>query len=182
MLLENKEFYLRRYDAETYLFDEVGPKIRQRGYATFEEFFLIGMWKTVRAKPLYIKNVDIVETTTKEALSQKEEKEILRVLCTLKGVSVPVASAFLTVIYPDKYAVIDIRCLEMLNELGIPIPSDPTIKNYIKYMEIMRSIAEENNVTPRDVDKILFAMHTEKRMKEGFKNVYNYDSKRANSR
>jgi thermostable 8-oxoguanine DNA glycosylase len=130
------------------------------------------MWKTARAKKHYLKNIETVTSITKEAFKLTDDKSKIIKLCELKGVSVPVASAILTVIYPKSYGVIDIRCLQMLNQLGYTFSYITMPNNYIKYLHTIREIAKENNITPREVDKILFAMHREELMKKQYKNLY----------
>jgi len=90
----------------------------------------------------------------------------------LYGVDFPTASAILTIVFPDKYAVIDIRCIQMLNELGISIRKTIIINRWLEYLKIMRKLANENNVTPRQIDQALFSMHRERLEKDNFRNLY----------
>lgn len=119
------------------------------------------MWKTRRQKNRYLKNIDKIEDITKIAFSESEEKKKMEKLCELYGVSVPVASAILTIFDPTSYGIIDIRCIEMLNILGFQIHKTPSVKTWLKYTEIMREIAKDNGITPREADMALFAMHQE---------------------
>lgn len=41
---------IKLYDLEKYIFDVVGKQGRKRGYLKFEEFYVIGMWKSARQK------------------------------------------------------------------------------------------------------------------------------------
>src|SRR3989344_9174055 len=89
--------------------------VKKRGYLTKKEFVEIGMWKSPRPKKNYLRNSDkdVVEIT-KKALSTKFEKSRIMLLVTLKGVSIPTASAILTLIDPKDYGVIDIRAWQIL--------------------------------------------------------------------
>jgi thermostable 8-oxoguanine DNA glycosylase len=162
MKISDVKKYIDLYDTESYLFKIIGPKIRERGFLLFSEFYKICMWKSARQKPRYIKNKDIIEKISKDAFAKEDEREKMKVLCdNLDGVSIPTASAILTIAYPEKYAVIDIRCLETLKKEGCDISKYPSPNTWLKYLEIMRTWAKENSITPREMDMALFAMHRE---------------------
>lgn len=164
--------YVRLYDTENYLFTVIGPAVRERGYFLFDEFYKICMWKSARQKQRYIKNKDSVEQISKEAFAERDEKRKMEILCRLDGVSIPTASALLTIIYPEKYAVIDIRCLEMLKKMNYDFGKYPSLSIWLEYLETMREWATENNVTPREMDMALFAMHREGLDGQDYRNLY----------
>jgi len=172
MKINNLQQYITLYNEERILFESIGPKIRERGYIQFEEFFKICMWKSRRPKQKYLKNKTIIETITKKCFIEKNESKKISLLCELEGVAIPTASAILTIVYPEKYAVIDVRCLDMLIDLGFKMKKSISSVNWLNYLKIMRSLAEENLVTPRQLDMALFAMHKEKLDKLDFKNLY----------
>lgn len=173
MKLKNIKKYLRLYDIEYTLFNIIGPAVKKRGYLTFHDFYKICMWKTRRAKNRYLKNQNCVEQITKLAFLEKDENKKMKILCQFDGVSVPVASAILTIVYPEEYGIIDIRCLEMLNVIGFEISKHPNIKTWLKFIKIMRELAKENEITPRKVDMVLFAMHKEMLDKDNYRSLYN---------
>lgn len=164
--------YIELYNLEDYLFNVVGPKIKERGYIVFDDFYKIAMWKSVRQKQKYLQNKDSIKSVSKEAFGLNNESEKIEKLCSLSGVGIPTASAILTIIYPANYAVIDVRCIEMLQMLKYPIKKIITINNWLKYLEIVREIAQENHITARDVDKALFAMHRELLDGQDHRNLY----------
>lgn len=164
--------YLKLYNIENYLFDTLGHQIKKRGYVKFDEFYRICMWKSSRQKPNYIKNKEIVEKVTKKAFLEKDEKEKMNILCSMKGVGIPTASSILTIAFPNKYAIIDIRCMEILTKLKLLKSKNINMDDWIKYLDIIRLLAKENNTTPRNIDKALFAMHREFLDKNNFKNLY----------
>ena len=173
--MEIKEInkYIGLYDTEKHLFQVVGPSVQVRGYLSFDDFYKICMWKSVRQKNNYIENKNDIEKTSRGAFAEADEARKIEILCELKGVGIPTASAILTVVFPEKYAVIDVRCLEMLKErLGFEVGKSISIKTWLKYLDIMRGLAKENNITPRELDMALFAMHKEKLENEGFRNLY----------
>jgi thermostable 8-oxoguanine DNA glycosylase len=163
--------YVALYNVEEYLFNTVGVEIRKNGFLTFEDFYKIGMWKSARQKPNYLKNKRSVKSVTKKSFAIKDENLKIETLCSLSGVAIPTASAILTIAYPKRYAIIDIRCIEMLRKLGYSINKTITKKSWITYLNIVRSIAKDQKITPREVDKALFAMHREL-LEKKHKNLY----------
>ncbi|OGN22756.1 MAG: hypothetical protein A2915_02335 [Candidatus Yanofskybacteria bacterium RIFCSPLOWO2_01_FULL_41_34] len=173
MKIANIHKYITLYDTEKYLFDVVGPSVKERGYLSFEDFYKICMWKSARQKQNYIKNKDSVEEISKNAFAEKDEGKKIKILCELKGVGIPTASAILTVVFPKRYAIIDVRCLEMLREKFVPkIGKYISIKAWLEYLKKMRELADANSITPRELDMALFTMHREKLEKEDFRNLY----------
>jgi len=63
-------------------------------------------------------------------------QEAFEALTALRGVGVPVASAILTAIFPDRYTVIDFRALEALGH------DAAGIEFYRQYLEFCRELAE----------------------------------------
>lgn len=166
--------YINLYNIEKYLFTEISTAARNRkpAYLKFDEFYEICMWKSARPKKLQSENKDVIEKITKDAFARKTEEEKMNMLCKLRGVGIPTASAILTVLYPERYAVIDVRCLEILREkFNQEISQSISLKTWLKYLDIMRKWAKENNTTPRKLDMALFAMHREKLKKEN-RNLY----------
>lgn len=172
MKIPNIQRRIKEYNSEEILFTEIGPRARKRGFLSFDDFYQICMWKSVRQKNRYLKNKDKVEDISRKAFSIDDEKEKIELLCSLDGVGIPTASAILTILYPESYAVIDIRCIEELNNLGYKIKKWMSVKNWIKYLEIMRSLAKENNVTPRELDMALFVLHSMRLEKRGYLDLY----------
>lgn len=166
------EEYISLYSIENYLYEKVGVNAKKRGFLKFSEFFDICMWKSSRPKKRYLKNKDLVEKVTQKAFLESDETKKIKLLCTLEGVAIPTASALLSVVYPKKYPIIDIRCLEQLNNLGYEISKYISEKVWIKYLEIMRSLATQSDKTPRQMDMALFAMHRETLNTTGFHNLY----------
>ena len=172
MKLSNIQKYLALYNIEDYLFKITGPRIKKHGFIEFNDFYQICMWKSVRQKQNYLKNKNTIKSISKKFLSEKDELLKIKGLCELKGVGIPTASAILTIIHPDKYAVIDVRCIQMLNKIGIKIKDNITFDRWIEYLKIVRNLAYENNLTPRQIDQILFSMHREMLENNNFQNLY----------
>ena len=141
MKIPNIQRLIKEYNSEEILFTEVGPRAKKNGFLSFDDFYQICMWKSVRQKNNYLKNKDKVEEISRKIFStndDNDEKEKIELLCSLDGVGIPTASAILTILYPESYAVIDIRCIEALNDLGYNLKSTTSVKSWLKYLEIMR--------------------------------------------
>ena len=172
MIIKDIQKYIELYDTEAYLFRVVGIRAKERGFLTFDDFYKICMWKSARQKQNYIKNKKVIEKITKEAFTEKDESKKMKKLCELYGVGIKTASAILTVVFPKKYAVIDERCLDILNRYGFKISKYPSVKTWKNYLDIMRAVAKENKVSPRKLDMALFAIHKELLESQNFKNLY----------
>ncbi len=142
-------FYLRR---------------RNRFYLTAGEFDEILRWKLRyqygRARWLLAFNTDeVVRKVTGAALTiAHEDKHYeleLRVgiLCALRGVGVPVASAVLALLFPNEYGVIDFRVWRQL------FGEDRTtfsIPDYKRYVAKLREIAAELRWPVQEVDHAIW--------------------------
>jgi len=142
-------FYLRR---------------RNRFYLTAGEFDEILKWKLGgqygRVRRLLVQNDEkTVRTVTGTALTithdDKDYELELRVsiLCTLRGVGVPVASAVLALLFPNEYGVIDFRVWRQL------FGEDRTtfsIPDYKRYVAKLREIAAELRWPVQEVDHAIW--------------------------
>ena len=180
--MENLEKYLKYYFLEDYLFNDVHKNFKNYGYLKPEEFLTIVIWKSNRAKTKFkIKsrgklNAEKIETTTKELHSlakncEENERKILDVITGLSGVGIPVASAIITVCYPNYFTIVDYRAktslIKYLNhKKGIGsdykkiFGADPqsSKKAYLAYCRLCRHEAEKLKITLRDFDRMLFGM------------------------
>lgn len=179
-IIENKKEYLKYYNTEELLFSKdesigIGMKIKKRGHLLFKEFYFICMWKSPRPKKLYEseKNKKNVEYITKEAFKINDEKDKILKLCELDGVQIPTASAILSVVFPEKYAVIDIRVLSILNEFKLIKYEEQqsiTPKMWVEYLDILSNLSKNNNnIEFREIDKILFGYSVKNRKENLYK-------------
>jgi len=154
------------------LIDELRPVLK-RGYLTKEEFLKIGMWKSPRPKQQYLRNSEEnIKKITQEVISTKFEKRKIDLLTKLKGVSVPTASAILTLIDPKNYGVVDIRVWQLLYSYG-SVKTKPEgmgfdFKNWFNYLVKLRYYAKKFKVKARDIERTLFLYH--KKIQKG--NLY----------
>jgi hypothetical protein len=110
-------------------------------------------WKTRgRGRSRLSKNSDDeIADALDLALQAKTERAAISVLLGLVGVDIPVASAVLTAIQPERFTVIDFRALF---SLGINAGTY-TIGFYLEYLTACRSIAAAR-VSLRTLDRALW--------------------------
>src|SRR3989344_791317 len=183
--MSNLEKYLKYYFLEEYLFKEVHNNFQKHGFLTPEELFAIVIWKSNRAKTKF-KNEsrgvvnsktirDVTERLDKLARNtSKNELEMLDSIMSLSGIGIPMASAILTVCYPDYFTLVDYRAKSSLvkflnNEVKVMrgeiksnlknlFGADPqnSPKAYLKYCKRCRDEADNIKVSLRNFDRMLF--------------------------
>jgi hypothetical protein len=132
---------------------DAGSRIRNGEYTRFN-LLKIFEWKTGgRGRSRLQKNGDSeIADALALATVAKTERAALGVLMGLDGVHVPVASAILTAIYPERFTIVDFRALEALNIKGANI----TIDFYLSYLDECKTLARANNVSLRSLDRALW--------------------------
>lgn len=140
--------------------------VRKKGHLTKEEFVKICMWKSPRPKKQYLKNSEEdIMAISKKGFATNLEKEKITLLTRLKGVSIPTASAILTIVDPKNYGVIDIRVWQLLYLYGSvkvkPTGTNFDFQNWYNYLMQLRYYARKFNVTVRDIERTLFYHHRE---------------------
>lgn len=113
------------YTLESYLFNTVHRRFTEQGHLGAFDFFCIVIWKANRAKTKVAKRLlgdtkktldEVVVTLTKAIAAQETPKDKMRLL--MFGdirFRLPMASAILTVLYPDEFTVYDYRVCDTLN-------------------------------------------------------------------
>lgn len=156
------------------------------------EFISICKWKTPRQERKYEDNSeDLIREITQEIMSSTDERQQMQILIKgikndkdqkkLKGVGIAVASAILTILFPEKFCVIDYRAkraLCLLKQRGESKPynvisfksyrdylktfqlinNTSYIELYFKYLEVIRGICKTigPNITPRMLEVALW--------------------------
>ncbi|MGE3272363.1 MAG: hypothetical protein AB7P40_26680 [Chloroflexota bacterium] len=117
--------YLRYYDLESYLFENVRSNFHEHGRLNAFDFFSIVIWKANRSKSriaarLLAKGFNDLEaavtTLTSGIAGQQGRKERLYYLWNDWGFRLPMASAILTVLYPDDFTIYDYRVCDQLGD------------------------------------------------------------------
>jgi hypothetical protein len=128
------------------------------------EFLDICYWKSPRSIRRCEKNsARLVEQTAQKVFATRSEEAKIELLTALDGVSIPTASAILTLTDPVNYGVIDIRVWQVLHALG-SVTSNPggqkfTFEHWHQFLQILRHHARRLNVTVRQIELTLFKLH-----------------------
>jgi hypothetical protein len=134
-------------------------KLIAAGDRSLETLKIIFRWKTGgRGQSRLFKNTaNEIEKALGSAIYAQSEQAAMESLCELHGVGVPVASAILTAIDPDRYTVIDFRALE---SLGVK-RSYLSIAFYLNYLATCRDLAKQYGVRLRTLDRALWQWSNE---------------------
>ncbi len=138
--------------------------VRARGEFSRAEFLRMCRWKTPRAMPHYARNSAArIRMVSRAALAARSERRRIELLTSLRGVSVPVASAILTLIEPDRYGVLDIRVWQLLFTLAVvgwkPRGRGFSVRDWLHYVSVLRHHARRLGVPVRAVEWTLFRCH-----------------------
>ncbi|MGB2841059.1 MAG: hypothetical protein WBC40_01055 [Halobacteriota archaeon] len=106
------------------MLDIVGPKFRDEGHLLAADFFCIVIWKANRVKSKIAtkmlkhgyENLDAAAKALTSGLAQQTSaKDRLRYLFEEWKFGLPMASAILTILYPDEFTLYDVRVCDMLD-------------------------------------------------------------------
>ena len=160
-------------DKETQnLIDELRRDERSRGRLTKDKLIRIDEWKTptLRNQHRILQNSEEeVIKISEYAFSTTDEEKKIEVLTKLKGVGIPVASAILMLTDPSNYGVIDRRAWEVLSLYSDELVKSKksfSSKDWVTYLKILRELAQEFEVIPRDIERTLYLYHEEYMKKE----------------
>lgn len=122
--------YRDLYGLENYLFSKVSARFTKTKTLSAFDFFCIVIWKANRAKSKVARRlldagfVDLpsaVAELARDIDRFPERKERFRVLIQKWRFRLPMASAILTVLYPDEFSVYDARVCETLGGLCLSL-------------------------------------------------------------
>lgn len=170
---------LEYYDPENLVFPKIKVRICAGEPLVARDILLILKWKLGRVTE---KNLDTVSSEHLNEINnavlkanspdQIEQIDALTNLILVPGIGLAVASAILTVCYPEKYSVIDWRVLEMLGLYPTRLKNklivrghqrhydalDWTTEEYIKeFLPALKSLLNEK-ITLRDLDRALWGL------------------------
>jgi hypothetical protein len=138
--------------------------VRRRGSFTRAEFRAMCRWKSPRARLQWEQNSSArVRAVSRAALATRDERARMKLLTSLRGVGVPMASAILTLLDPRRYGVLDIRAWQLLfairsvdaNRRG----QNFTIAQWLDFLAALRHHARRLGVRARTVEYTLFHCH-----------------------
>lgn len=100
-----------------------------------------------------------VQTAIGDAMAADETTAKLESLTSLSGVEVPVASAFLAFLEPERYLVVspaEWRVLRAAGELDEPYPDPPSPADYERYLTRCRVVADRCECSLRTLYRALW--------------------------
>ncbi len=123
---------------------EAGEAIRNGDY-TLANLEAIVRWKSERAVHYLIGNSSekIRRVLGVAAAPGASTQGAVNALLELHGVDLPLASAILAAIYPERYTVLDYRALEALGH------ARHDVRFYEEYLDFCKRLAESNIVKPQ---------------------------------
>jgi hypothetical protein len=173
----------RYYDLERYLFREVSTRWAAHKRLSAFEFFCIVIWKANRSKSRVARRLlahghDDLESAVTDLLVAIENaqgnRERLRTLIQTWGFRLPMASAILTVLFPDDFTVYDVRvCRELgdFKDAQYKTKFEALWERYSGYLARVRQAAPHLS-SLRDKDRYLwgksFATDLEEDIASGF--------------
>lgn len=124
---------------------EAGEAIRN-GEHTLTNLEAIVRWKSERAVQILIANNSdkIRKSLAVAADPEKPTEAAVKALLDLHGVDIPIASAILSAIFPERYTVLDFRALEALGH------ARHDVRFYEEYLAFCKRLAESNIVQPQE--------------------------------
>ena len=138
--------------------------IRRAGGFSRDEFLAMCRWKSPRVMGKCQRNsAATIRRISRAALATRSEQKRMNLLTSLRGVSVPMASAILTLVDPKRYGVLDIRVWQLLCAMD-SVRANPrgvgfNFKNWYHYLRKLRDHAREMGVSARTVERTLFEYH-----------------------
>lgn len=186
--------YEKYYDLETYIFNDVNQAFHQNKKLTAEQFFCIVIWKANRAKSKIAEKLtdkikidgansleDKIGVITSKIHQATSSKEKLKVLIDYEF-RLPMASAILSVLYPNDFSVYDVRVCEILQDDFAKIADwkfDRMWSRYKTYLEKVKEISKKSNY--RDADKYLWAQSFHNQLISDLENNFKLNKKQKPS-
>ena len=125
---------------------------------TYEPFFA-GRHAVAVSRRLQRNTDEEISDALRLAAIANTDRAAIAVLRGLSGVDIPLGSAVLTTIRPELYTIIDFRALE---SLGVSDPPVLTVEYYLEYLRACRSLAEQQKISLRVLDRALWQWSFEK--------------------
>jgi thermostable 8-oxoguanine DNA glycosylase len=168
-VLEQQE---RLYAKEEDLYEEEVARVEslptsfEKGEWSHEDLEWIIEWKVgVFTKPtlkhLRKNDDEEIQARIEEAVHESSIRTKVEALTSLTGIGVPVASAILLFVNPNRFTVIDERAWNVLQQTGYlsqDLSDDPTVEEYLLYLGTCWALANEYDVTLRTLDMALWAL------------------------
>ena len=123
-MTDYRNYYLS--NLEGYLLEQVRPNFLRIGFLSASEFFCIVIWKANRAKSKIAKKLlrdsgfksldEAVRKLTEDVAQAGTAEARMKVLVGKWRFALPMASAILTILYPEEFTVYDVRVAGVIDK------------------------------------------------------------------
>jgi hypothetical protein len=171
---------------EDYLFSDVHEHFHSQGWLNAFDFFSIVIWKANRAKSLIarklMKHNDggtdldvIVYSLTNSIYTATESKGRMHILMGDWQFALPMASAILTVLYPEEFTVYDYKVCNLLRDFrtlsNYSSFSEGLWTGYISYCARVKADAPQK-LSLRDKDRYFCGKYNAEKLEADIKNHF----------
>ena len=175
--------YCKYYQLESYLFDEVSPKFQQTNTLSAFDFFCIVIWKANRSKSKIARRLldhgyselqGAVTALMQQVAAAHPPKEKLRVFLEDWSFRLPMASAILTVLYPEDFTIYDVRVCDVLGDfhnINNKASFESQWLGYTEFLAAVKNLGPEN-LSLRDKDRWLWGKSFVEQLHEDIKNTF----------
>jgi hypothetical protein len=161
-----KSDYSKYWYLEKFIMSEVKTNLTTNGFLTTFDFFCIIIWKANRAKSKIAKQLRkrnddlslVVKELTSKIFLAKDAKEKMRILFEDYDFRLPIASAILSLLYPESFTIYDVRVCDTLIEYkGLANRSsfEHLWPDYLSFIECVRKYGLPEK-SLREIDKALW--------------------------
>lgn len=173
--------YQKFHQMENYLLNEVGPTFRQTGKLSAFDFFAIIAWKSNRSKARVARRLlkrykrlgNAVNRIANDIKNAPTDRERMRVLREDWELQLPIASAILTILYPDRFTIYDVRVCQELGKFG-KLKYKVFRHQWCDYQEFIKAVRRE---TPRRLrlrtkDRWLWGLSFHRQLRDDLKRQF----------
>jgi hypothetical protein len=158
----------KQYDQERCLFEVVGPRFQRQRWLSAYDLFSIARWKANRAiskvasSLVHISGSGLEQTSrelTQDIFKACDDHERFLVASGKWKLRLPMASAILTVLFPDAFTVYDVRACEFLGDFSNLADKANLVSRWQRYVAFVDAVKRSTpaNLSLRDKDRYLWA-------------------------
>lgn len=150
-------------ELEARLLSKDAKKARKQEQLTYKSLLRFAEWKAIAVLPILTgfteKSVrKEIEYLTYLALEQDTpDRWRIPMLSIIDGVGKPFASAILSAVYPERFALMDARAVGVLFDAGLLESRITARVPYEKYLSVVQALAAEAEVSLNEVYRALYA-------------------------
>jgi len=158
------------YFPEQKVFSKFPERISNGGHLDQTDVLLILKWKLPFVKVSNVRTIDeenLLKINGAILEADKVGKEIyaLNILVGVPGIKLATATAILTLCYPDKFTIIDVRVLLLLDYKGDDVKTEKWSTNeyFDEFLPQVKAKQKQWGCSLRDADRALWGLSVKKR-------------------